>query len=403
MAETTSIPPKKKPLDGVVVLDFSRMLAGPYCSAILADMGAEIIKVEPPPGDDQRHIGAMRDGLSISFEVLNRNKRSIRLDLRDERGRDIARALAEKADVVLENYRPGVTRKLGIDYETIRQSNPGIVYCSISGFGQKGPMADAPSYDVVAQALSGLMSVTGHPDGEPTLVGDSIGDIIAGLYAALAVAVALFDRARTSTGTYMDVAMFDGLFSLLPTALAKWQKDGKAPGRAGNHHPLTAPFGAFSAGDGLFMVAVANEKLFRGLCAAIGKPELADDPAFSSDSARFANRGELERIISGWAAEMTAVEAVAILSAAGLPASVVWDVEQAATSDQVEERGLLHAVPHPVLGSLLLPEQPIHFAGIARGATRPAPQCGEDGRALLSTFLKLSEHEIDQLSEAGVI
>lgn len=403
MANTSTATSRRKPLDGVVVLDLSRLLAGPYCTALLADLGASVIKVEPPGGDDQRHIGAIRDGVSISFEVLNRNKRSLRLDLRQEEGRAIARALAAKADVLLENFRPGVTSRLGIDYKTVSTINPGIVYCSISGFGQKGPMANAPSYDVIAQALSGLMSITGHADGDVTLVGDSIGDIIAGIYSALAIAIALFERERTGDGTHIDVSMFDGLFSLLPTALARWQQTGKTPGRTGNHHPLTAPFGAFRAKDGLFMIAVANEKLFVELCTAIGRPDLPTDPRFSSDAARYSNRADLENIICGWASDHTAEEAVATLSDAGLPASVVWDVGQAATSEQVKQRELLHDVPHPILGHLHLPEQPIQFAGVTRGGAKLAPQFGADGRAVLSEFLSLDDREIAKFSSSGII
>ena len=391
------------PLAGITVVDFTRMLAGPYCSAILSDLGAEVIKVEPPHGDDQRGIGAMKDGLSVSFELLNRNKRSLRLDLKQEKGRRIALELAAMADVVLENFRPGVADKLGIGYQAIQKIRPDTVYCSVSGFGQNGPMAKSPSYDVIAQALSGLMSITGDPEGGPTLVGESIGDIIAGIYAAMAISTALFRRATTDEGTRIDVAMFDALFSLLPTALAKWQVTGVTPERVGNRHPLTAPFGSFTASDGPFMLAVASDKLFADLSAAIGQPELPEDPRFATDPLRFRNRHALAAIIETWAAERTAAEAVDILDRAGIPASTVWDVETAARSEQTAFRQLLTPLTHPALGILNLPEQPVHFSGTVRGKAYLAPQLGADSDAILADKLAMTPDAIKTLRASGVI
>jgi CoA:oxalate CoA-transferase len=221
------------------------MLAGPYCTALLSDLGATIIKVEPPHGDDQRHIGALEGDYSFSFEVLNRNKRSITINLKNPEGVKLAQTLAAHADVVVENYRPGVSNRLGIGYETLRRLNPRIVVASISGFGQDGPMAQAPSYDVIAQALSGLMSITGTPEGESSLVGESIADVAAGIFAAFAIGMALYSREKTGYGQHIDVALFDSLFSMLPTALAQWQLTGKAPNASAipTHSPLPlAPF-----------------------------------------------------------------------------------------------------------------------------------------------------------------
>ena len=392
-----------KPLDGIVVLDFSRVLAGPFCSALLADLGASVIKVEPPQGDDQRWMGAFREGISVSFELINRNKESIRLDLKDPKGREIALGLAAHADVVIENFRPGVAGRLGIGYEAMREVRSDIVYCSISGFGQNGPMALFPSFDVVAQALSGMMSITGMPDGEPVLVGDSIGDTVSGLYAALGIALALLRRSSTGEGANIDVAMFDALFSLLPTALANMQVSGKAPGRTGNQHPLSAPFGAFNARDGLFMLAIANKSQFARFAALIGQPELAIDERFSSDPARNQNRIALRGIIEAWAGARTAAEVVNLLGEAGLPASCVWNVAEAASSEQAAERGLLMEVEHPLLGKVKLPEQPLRFDGLSRGEVRRAPDLGADGAAILARVLGVDEQEIRRLADAGVI
>lgn len=397
------VSPARKPLDGITVLDFSRVLAGPFCSALLADLGATVIKVEPPQGDDQRWMGAFKDGISVSFELINRNKESIRLDLKDPKGREIALALAERADVVIENFRPGVADRLGIGYEALKAVKPDIIFCSISGFGQRGPMALAPSYDVVAQALSGMMSITGMPDGEPVLVGDSIGDTVSGLYAAIGIALALFRRSVTGEGANIDVAMFDALFSLLPTALANMQVSGKAPGRAGNQHPLSAPFGAFKARDGLFMLAIANKAQFARFAELIGQPALASDERFSSDPARKQNSAALRDIIEHWAGERSPAEVVELLLQAGLPASCVWNVAEAASSAQAAERGLLKDVAHPLLGTLKLPEQPLRFDGLPRGEVRRAPDLGADGAAILSRVLGVDEQEIRRLVDAGVI
>lgn len=396
-------PATRKPFEGVTILDFTRVLAGPYCTALLADQGARVIKVEPPGGDDQRAMGAFRDGLSLSFEMINRNKRSLRLDLRNPEGRAIAGALAERADVVIENFRPGVADRLGIGPAALTGANPRLIYCSISGFGQDGPMAAMPAYDVVIQALSGMMSITGMPEGPPMLVGESIADITAGLYAAQAISAALYRREASGTGAVLDVAMFDTLFSLLPTALAMWQRQGETPPRSGNRHPLSAPFGLFQAADAPVIIAVANPALFAALAEAIGRGDLCNDPRFATDRLRRANADALQAEIERWTRRLSADAVVERLAAAGVPVSRVRDVAHAATSDHAQARGLLHAVSHPALGPLRLPEQPVRFAGAPRGAPRRAPDLGADGGAILSEMLDLPEAEIARLRERNII
>ncbi|WP_274626743.1 CaiB/BaiF CoA transferase family protein [Arvimicrobium flavum] len=392
-----------KLLSGVRVLDFSRVLAGPFCTALMADMGADIIKVEPPTGDDQRSMGAFRDGVSVSFELINRNKRSLKLDLKSDEGRDIARRLAAQCDAVVENFRPGVAAKLGIDYESLRQLRPDLIYCSISGFGQSGPLAGSPSYDVVAQALSGLMSITGSPEGEPMLVGDSVGDTVSGLFAAWSISSALYRRQSTGEGARLDVAMFDSLFTLLPTALAQWQVTRVAPGREGNQHPLSAPFGAYAAADGNFILAIANNALFRRFAVAIERPAMAEDARFSSDQQRRLNRDALRAEIETWSRQKSAADVVECLGAAGIPASMIWNVAEAADSAHADHRKLMTTVAHPSLGSLRLPEQPVHIHGQERGALRAAPALGGDGPAILSELLGTTPDEIAALRAADVI
>ncbi|CAM5313185.1 CoA:oxalate CoA-transferase [Aquamicrobium terrae] len=392
-----------KLLSGVRVLDFSRVLAGPFCTALMADIGADIIKVEPPTGDDQRSMGAFRDGVSVSFELINRNKRSLKLDLKSDQGRDIARRLAAQCDVVVENFRPGVAAKLGIDYESLRKLRSDIIYCSISGFGQSGPMAGSPSYDVVAQALSGLMSITGSPEGEPMLVGDSVGDTVSGLFAAWSISSALYRRQSTGEGARLDVAMFDSLFTLLPTALAQWQVTKVAPGREGNQHPLSAPFGAYAAADGNFILAIANNALFRRFAEAIQRPAMAEDPGFSSDQQRRINRDALRAEIETWSRQKSAADVVACLGEAGIPASMIWNVAEAADSAHAHHRKLMTTVEHRSLGPIRLPEQPVHIEGQERGTLRAAPALGGDGPAILSELLGTTPDEIAALRAADVI
>lgn len=373
-----------RPLSGVRVLDFSRVLSGPYCTALLGDLGAEIIKVEPPGGDDYRHIGPFIQGESASFLAVNRGKRSIALDLGQEGDRAIALALADRADVVVENFRPGVADRLGIGWEALSARNPRLVYASISGFGQSGPLAARPAYDVILQAMTGIMSVTGEPDGPPVLVGEAIADISTGLFASWAVLAALVERGRTGQGRRIDMAMFDAMVALQPILIARHLATGQAPRRMGHRHAFSAPFGTFEASDGPFMLAVLNNRLFARLAGHIGAPELAEDPRFAEDADRFSNEAALRAAIEGWARGMTAAEAVASLVAAGLPAAEVQDIAQVAASPQVAARGLLQEVEHPKLGRIRVPQQPAQFAGLSRGGTTPPPSLDGDRASILA-------------------
>ena len=377
--------PSRRPLDGVRILDLTRVLSGPFCTALLADIGAEVIKIESPGGDDQRHMGAMRAGRSINFELINRNKKSLCADLKSKAGQEAIADLVPHCDVVVENFRPGVAARLGLGYDRMRALRSDLIYCSISGFGQAGPLAARPSYDALAQAMSGFMSVTGAPDGPPVFAGDSIGDTVPGLFAAWAICAALYRRERTGQGECIDISMFDSLFSLLPTALSQYQVTGKAPARSGANHPLSAPFGAYRAGDGYFILAVANNTLFAKLAAAIGAPDLAADPRFASDQARRAHEPALRLVIEAWAAPLAAQDAIARLDAAGIPAAPIWDMAEAASSAQIAARQLLSTCDRPGLGRLDLPEQPAIFASYGRGAQRPAPDLGADTEAVLAT------------------
>lgn len=374
-----------QPMAGLRVLDFTRVLAGPYCTALLVDLGADVLKVEPPGGDDYRHIGPFyADGSSAPFHAVNRGKRSIVLDLSSESHRAIAVRLAADADVLVENFRPGVADKLGIGWSAASAANPRLIYASISGFGQTGPNAHRPAYDIIVQALSGIMSVTGEPDGAPTLIGESVADVVSGLFCSWAILAALHQRSRTGRGTRIDVAMLDSMLAMQPLVTARYLATGQAPRRVGNRHPLSAPFGAFRARDGQFVLAVLNTKLFEALARTIARPELANDPRFASDPERLRHESALREAIEGWAADRTAAGAVATLVAAGIPAAVVGNIADALASEQVAERPALQSVADPSLNSLLVPEQPARFSGVARGGLAAAPALGADNERVLA-------------------
>ncbi|MCL4674604.1 MAG: CoA transferase [Pararhodobacter sp.] len=386
--QPTSTAAPARPLDGVRVLDFTRVLAGPYCTALMADLGADVIKIEAAHGDDYRHIGPFEQGESLLFQSVNRGKRSIVLNLKS--AEDIARikGLLRDTDVLVENFRPGVMAKLGLDAETLRAEFPALVYVSVSGFGQTGSNAARPAYDIIIQAMSGLMDVTGDPAGTPTMIGEALGDVAGGLFAAWGTMVALFDRTRTGQGRHVDVALFDSLVSMLPLLACRTLMAGEQPTRTGNRHSLSAPFGTYPASDGHFAVAVLNDRLFADFCTVIGQPDLATDPRFATDPLRRANEPALAGHIAAWAGARSVEQVVASLSKAGIPASAIQSIAQAWASPQATERGLASDIQHPVLGRMTVPEQPVHFGGAPRGQRKPAPALNADADAILALLAK---------------
>jgi CoA:oxalate CoA-transferase len=378
MARSDQPETRTGPLAGVRILDFSRVLAGPYCSALLADLGADVLKVEAPQGDDYRHIGPFyKDGSSVLFEAVNRNKRGIVLDLSSPEGRAVAQRLARGADIVVENFRPGVADRLGIGWAELSGSNPRLIYASISGFGQRGPEAARPAYDIVLQAMSGIMASTGEADGPPTLIGEPIADVASGLFGAWAILAALYERERTGSGRRIDLAMFDAMIALQPLGVARTLATGTPPQRVGNRNALSAPFGAFAARDGQFVLAVLNPKLFAVLADLIARPDIVADPRFISDSNRLQNEPELRAIIESWSSQRTASQAVAALVAAGIPAAEVSDMGGALEQAERSASTVVQEVSHPALGTIKVPDQPARFDGLARGAARAAPRLGE--------------------------
>jgi len=310
---------------------------------------------------------------------VNRNKRSVTLDLKADAGKRLLWELLEDADVLVSNFRPGVMERLGLGAEALCERNPRLVYTSVSGFGQTGSEASRPAYDIIVQAMSGLMDLTGSAEGPPTMVGEAVADVAGGLFASWGIMAALFERERTCRGRFIDVALADSLVSMMPTAAARVLLAGDTPVRTGNKHALSAPFGVYAAGEGHFAVAVLNDKLFAGFCAAIGRPELVADLRLGCDSDRRANEPVLSEAIESWAASHTAESAAAVLADAGIPAAPLASVREAWTSDRTASRELVSQVSHRDLGDICLPEQPVHFQGSPRGGRCAAPGLDEHG------------------------
>ena len=365
--------PHSELLAGLRILDFTRVLAGPYCTALLADLGAEVIKIESANGDDYRHIGPFRNGESLLFQSINRGKKSVVLDLKSPDDINRVKQLVSEVDAVIENFRPGVMDRLGIGEQTLRALNPRLVYLSISGFGQTGPNTRNPAYDIIVQAMSGIMASTGEAQGEPTMIGDAIGDVAGGIFAAWALMTALFDRERNQRGRYVDVALYDSLLALMPTqACMAITADGN-PQRSGNKHALSAPFGVYAAKGGHFAIAVLNDALFAKFCAVIGKPDIATDPRFASDELRRCNEKALAEKIECWGMQRSPAEVIDTLLDAGIPAGEICSSRQAWHSPQATSRAMFSSVSHARLGELSIFEQPAHFSDAPRGGRSAAP------------------------------
>ena len=395
--------PAALPLDGIRILDFTRVLAGPLSTALLADLGAEVIKIEPPQGDDYRAIGPMQNGESALFTVMNRNKKSVVLDLKSPEAVALVHAMAAHADVVVENFRPGVAERLGIGAATLQGINPKLVVVSVSGFGQTGPLAHRPAYDIIVQAMSGLMEATGEPDGAPTLVGEAVSDVVAGLFASWATLAALLQVQRTGQGQHVDVAMFDTTLTFLATSMSRFLFTGQPARRVGNRHPLSAPFGVYKARDGHYALAVLNKKLFDATALAMSLPELVDDPRYATDETRSANEPALRASLESWSTQHDVADVVAALEAAGVPAAPIWNIEQALNSEQIRARGLLSDVQDERLPGLQLPTQPVHFNGSAPNRVQKAPALGEHTDQLLQSWLGRSTEAIAALRAAGAL
>ncbi|WP_129115657.1 CaiB/BaiF CoA transferase family protein [Halegenticoccus tardaugens] len=395
------------PLSGVTVLDASRVLVGPFCTMQLGDLGAEVIKVERPDGGDQTrgwHPPTYGDSDESAYYLsVNRNKRSIALDLASEAGREVFRDLARDADVLVHNFRVGKTADWGLDYEHLREENPGLVYCALSGYGEWGPAKDRPAYDIMMQAEGGLMSITGEEGGPPVRVGVALADVGAGMYAAQAILAALFERELgDGTGQKIDVSLFDGQVAWMTYMASYYFATGESPGRMGSKHPTIAPYQAFETADGYVVVAVSSEHIWPRFCAAIGREALADDPRFAANADRVENRTALDRVLEPVFAELTTAEALSRLDDHDVPASDVKDVAAVFSHPQVEARGMLRTVDHPTAGEVKMPGSPMFFSRTPTDVRRHPPLHGEHTAEILRER-GYDRAEIRRLREDGVV
>ncbi|MBS4023822.1 MAG: CoA transferase [Dethiobacter sp.] len=392
-------------LDGIVVLDLTKVLAGPFCAMQLADFGAEVIKIENPHtgGDDARQIGPHVNGESAYFMSINRNKKSVTLNLKTAGGREIFKKMVARADVVLENYRFGVMEELGLGYEELSKINPRLIYASCSGFGHSGPYRSRPAYDVVIQAMGGIMSVTGEKGGSPTRVGVSIGDLAAGLYLAFGIILALLHREKAGHGQKVDVAMLDCQIALLENHIARHLVSGDVPEPIGNRHASLSPFGSFKTKDGYIVIAAGNNKLWSGLCHTLGVPELIEDPRFATNVQRVENYTELEPLLQKQLKVKTSTEWVETLTEAGIPCGPINTVPDIINDPQVKAREMIVDVESPAAGTVGLAGIPIKFSLSPGSVRKAAPVLGEDNTEVLKNFLGLSQQEIDELKINGTI
>jgi CoA:oxalate CoA-transferase len=368
----------------VTVVDLGRVLAAPFACSVLASLGARVIKVERPgTGDDARAFGPFHAGHSLYFTSVNCAKESIALDLKASTDREVFEGLLDMADVLVENFSPGVMESLGYGWPRVRERWPKLVYASVSGFGQTGPLCSKPSYDIIAQALSGMMSLTGTPGGPPVRVGASIGDLVAGLYLALGVVAALHRRSTTHRGDRIDVAMLDTQIAFLEAAVTTYSATGVVPVARGTRHPTIAPFQAFRCRDRWIVIAAGNDDLFVRLCQVIGAPELATDPRFASNALRQASIDELDVLISSSLSLAAAADWVARFTSAGVPCAPIQSIDQMVTMEQVAARNMVIPVEHADLASARVPGDPIKFASVASRTSRPPPPRLDEHRAAL--------------------
>jgi crotonobetainyl-CoA:carnitine CoA-transferase CaiB-like acyl-CoA transferase len=396
--------PAEQPLKGVRVLDLTRVLAGPYCAMLLGDMGAEVIKVEEPAkGDDTRGWPPFSGGESTYFMSVNRNKKSITLNLKAPEGREILKKLAKKSDVLLENFRTGTMEKLGLGYATLSKLNPRLVYCAISGFGESGPESHRGGYDLIVQAESGVMDLTGFPDGPPVKVGNSIADLVAGMSGAHGVTLALLARHKSRRGQKVEIAMLDVMASLLTYQAGMYLNAGRTPARRGNEHPSIVPYEVFKAADGYLALGVANNSLWERCCAALERSDLAKDPRYATEAARVENRATLVPLLNQVLAARSGEDWMKRLEAVGVPAGRIRTVPEVCESEHLRARGMLVALPHAKAGTVKMMGVPIRLHATPGRARTAAPVLGRDTDAVLTRVLGLRRADVQRLRKAGVL
>ena len=394
------------PLSDLRILDLTWVLSGPFCTMALCDLGADVIKCERPPfGDNSRNTGPVIDGESGYFFSVNRGKRSISIDLRNERGRELFLDLVRQVDVVVENFTPGTMESLNLRYEVVSEANPRVIYCAVSGFGQTGPLRDRPALDVIVQGMGGIMSVTGEPGGPPVRPGTSLGDIAAGLYAAIGILAAVHERERSGLGQFIDVSMLDCQIAIQENAFMRHHLLGETPAKLGTRHPTAVPFQAFKTADGYVVVALSwgVPDQWSLLCAELGVIEIADDPRFSTGEARSAHHAELEPILAAAFTTDTAARWVERLEPYGIPCGPLNSIPEVARSPQLREREMLVPVEHHTFGAVPLINTPVKLSRTPGGIKGTSPDMGQHTREVLSELLGLDDAAVDALVAGEVV
>jgi crotonobetainyl-CoA:carnitine CoA-transferase CaiB-like acyl-CoA transferase len=391
------------PLTGMRVLDLTRIIAGPFCTLMLGDMGAEVIKIEPPKdGDPLRAQGVIKDGISWYYASYNRNKKSLSVDLRSAEGKDILSELIKTSDVVVENFRPGVMDKMGFGYDRLKELKPGIIYCGITGFGKSGPYKDRPAFDFIAQAMSGFMSVNGNDGEEPLRAGIPISDLVAGLYAAFGIMSALVHRARTGEGQQVQSSLVDGLVSMLSYMAANYLAAGKLPVRTGNDHPLVAPYGIFRCSDGEVAIAPSNDQVYFKFLSALGLDHLRDVPEFATNDLRMVNRKLIKAAIQEVIAQKPKSHWIDYLNKAGVPCGTAMNLSEVFADAQVKHQEMVLDVPHPGHGTVRMVGFPVKLSGTPCRVERPAPELGQHTDEILQS-LGMKLEKIAELHNRGII
>ncbi len=392
-------------LSGVTVIDLTRVLAGPYCSMMLADMGADVIKIERPgKGDDSRAHYPQVNGESAYYMNLNRNKRSMTLNLKTEAGKRVLLQLVEKADILLENYRPGVMEKLGLGYERLREVNPGLVYGCVSGFGHYGPYSQRPGYDIIGQAMGGLMSTTGWPDGLPTRSGTAMSDVMGGISLTVGVLAAYIKKRETGVGQLVDVSLVDSVVSSLEIINQIYLVEGRIPDRIGNRYEASYPYDSFRTGDGMLVIGCGNDKLFKLLTDLMGQPELRDDPRFCTNVERVKHHAALKPILEDWLAQYDTQTAVELILAAGVPAGPINNIKQVTEDPHIAgAREMFVEMEHPVAGKIKITGNQIKLSETPVAYRSPAPLLGQHTEEILQDFLGYSARDCETLRAGGAL
>lgn len=392
------------PLDGIKVLDLTRVLAGPYATMLLGDLGAEVIKIEQPgTGDESRNFGPFKNGFSLYFMSVNRGKRSITLNLKTERGQAIFKQLLAHTDIVVENFRPGTMKKLGLDYDTLKTEHPSLIYAACSGFGQTGPYAQQGAYDMIIQGMGGIISITGEPEGPPVRVGTSISDITAALFTTIGVLSALHHRNETGKGQLVDVAMLDSLVAVLENAVVRYFATGEAPKPLGARHPAITPFEAFASADGHVIIALGNDTLWAKFCEHVNRQNLISDERFRTNADRTENHAELFPILSEIMSQRTTDDWIDTLGKIGVPCGPINAMDKVVSHPQVQAREMITRVAHHITGAVEVPGVPIKLSETPGNVDAPAPSLGEHTTEILRDILEMSPDEVAALKQDGVI